>query len=181
MQKSSNTNLGILSEDEIKSLILHTLSADFQLVPEVKGKHLIENTPVRIDFMAFPKPHLINNGFDEAWFGIEAKRGNFSEAKQINRLMWQCITYAQSTFEIDSTIIRPMFVLASVDHEPQIGDPKRVEWNTLVNFAPYGNVGVMELQPFWRIRFGGTPYYGQKRGKGKVANVGVNRHIGSWK
>lgn len=170
-----------LDEDEIKSLIVRTLSTDFQLVPEVEGKHLIENLSVRIDFMAFPKPHLVNNGFAEAWFGIEAKRGNFTEAKQINRLMWQCITYAQSIFEIDGAIIRPMFVLASVDYEPQYGDPKWAEWNTLGHFVLYGNVGVMELQPFWRIRFGSTPYYGQKRGKGKVANVGTNRHIGSWK
>jgi hypothetical protein len=169
-------------EDKIKVDIVRELSADFDLVPEVEGKHLIEDKKVIIDFLARPKSHLVANDFDEAWFGIEAKKIDPSKGSSINRLFWQCLSYSQSEFNIEGSIIRPMFVLACVDVLPKYGDPKFNEWQAVRCFVQYGNVGVLELAPAWRIVFGAaSPYYSKKRGKNNVTNLGTNRYVGTWK
>lgn len=170
-----------MSEADIKLLVKAKLGEDFVLIEEVPGRHLIEQSPLRIDFLAFQKQHLINAGFGEFWFGIEAKeiRESTTQTKKINRLIWQCITYAQSEFQSPAGIHRPPFVLLCVNTEPKHEDHCFEQWLRLTHFAQYGNVGVMELQPYWKIRFGSCRYYGKKEGKGNVKNLGVKRYVGS--
>ncbi len=60
------------------------LGADFELLPEVNGRNMVEERKVRIDFLAYPKKHLIENGFDNRVFGIEAKSIITSATKHVN-------------------------------------------------------------------------------------------------
>ena len=168
-----------MKEDHIKTTTIKVLSPDFELIPEVRGRSLVEGRMVRIDFLAFPKSHLIENGFDNQFFGIEAKSVDFSQSKKINKLIWQSISYAQSEFQYNGAFVRPIFVLMCLLSEPKFGTPGFEEWKTLSRFAQYGNVGVIELKPFWRVRFGDCSYYNQRRGKSAIANLGTKRNVGS--
>jgi len=149
-------------EDDIKNAIASTMSDDFILSPEVWGNCIIDGTRVRIDFMAYPKQHLIDLGFDAQWFGIEAKSllrrdGNpIHGLGKINQLIWQVISYAQSTFNIDQARIRPMFVLICTDRVPY---EYCKEWKTLIGLAQYGNVGMLDLAPRWSIHFSNALYF----------------------
>lgn len=166
-------------ENHIKMMAQKILGADFELFPEVNGRNMVEGKKVRIDFLAYPKKHLIDNGFDNQVFGIEAKSVDYSQTKKINKLVWQAISYAQSEFEFNNSLIRPMFVVVCVFKEPEFGSPGFQEWKTLSRFAQYGNVGVIELEPFWRVRFGDCSYYNQRNGKSSIANLGTKRNVGS--
>ncbi len=167
-----------MTEDYIKTMVIKILGPDFELIREVNGRNLVDGKKVRIDFLASPKNHLISNGFDNQVFGIEAKSIEFKHIKKINKLIWQTISYAQAEFEFQNSTVRPMFVLVCVLKEPKFGNPGFKEWKTLSRFAQYGNVGVIELEPFWRIRFGDCSYYNQRRGRSAIANLGTKRNVG---
>lgn len=166
-----------MTEDELKQQIRQKLSDDFRVVEEIRGFHLIEQWPVRIDFLCYPLPHLSANGFDPFVFGVEAKQIGGYGAGKVYRLLWQAITYSQSTFPINGKKHRPGFVLMCVDGEPDNPDL----WRYLLQFAQYANVGLLDFPKYhgWRIRFGGGSYYSQKNGKGKVENIGTIRYVGS--
>jgi hypothetical protein len=105
------------NEDCLKNKIKEMLDDDFILRDSVKGINPVENKKVIIDYMLYPKIHLIENGFDPHWVGVEIKYiKDFSESDRgkKSQLLWQAITYSQSIFDIDSENkgIRPHFVVA---------------------------------------------------------------------
>lgn len=148
---------------------------------------MIEQTSVSIDFLLFPKPHLIADGFDPVWFGIEAKhirdfkRGDLGKK---SKLVWQSITYAQSAFYIDGDTVRPFFVLLYIGEDEfgqnESGERAAVSWRALINLAQYANVGWLSTNPRygWVIRFGGGTYYRRGYGRGNVT-LSARRHVGS--
>lgn len=170
-------------EDRIKKHIVEILGRHFILRQEVSGTFLVDGSGVRVDFFARPLPHLVERGFDDFWFAIEAKHINLAGdvGKQINQLFWQAITYGQSTFGLHGDIERPGFVLICVDYMPKYGDSKWEQWQALKNFAQYANVGVLALDGAeWLIEFGCTSYYNSRRDvRSKVQNLGTKRYSGN--
>jgi hypothetical protein len=168
-------------EDIVKRLVWNRLSADFILLPEVRGELRFDSEirRKRIDFMAYPKDHLIQKGFDAGWIGIETKslfsNGKRSEGNWVKQrnLLWQCLGYSLSQFIVAGTSIRPMFVLACIDAEPIAGESSYEGWKELISFIQRAHVGLFELMPEWRIRFGPIQaYYSEKGGKCAVPNLG---------
>lgn len=171
--------MGSLNESEIKAIVVESLASDFILQEEQRGTHPLLQDKVRIDYLAYPLPHLIMQGFDEGWFGIEVKDIG-DDVKRLNKVLWQSITYAQSTFRLEDKTIRPMFVLVCVGQNKDIMQGKLpTVWPILFSLAQYARVGYLDLYPSWSIKFGGGRYYSKKWGKSLVTNIGMIDYIGS--
>jgi len=175
-------------ESHLKDRVIKHLQDDFFLEEEAVGINLIENRHVRIDFLAYPKPKLVERGFLSAWFGIEVKHiatfGRPGSRGKKSKLLWQAMTYSQSVFELESSPdnilkFRPEFTLvyAGQDDPDTFDDP---EWHCLLNLAWYGRTGWLRLLPKsgWAILFAGGAYFSKKKGEGNV-NVSGIRHTGT--
>lgn len=101
------------SEDELKLWLEAHLADDFDLVREVVGSHLAERTRVQIDYIAYPRPHLVAAGFAQMHFGIEVKfldpcNGYSSRAA---RALWQTVSYTDSEFDLAGRPVRLKYAL----------------------------------------------------------------------
>ena len=144
-----------MPERFLKNNLIVNLSKDFEVLEEVWGYHPIYETRVRIDILLKAKPHLIAEGFTDEWFGVECKwvEGAIGQTSKTNRLVWQSITYAQSTFEIQGNSVRPRFVA--------VFTPDRLEQSierhlaTLLGVGLYGCVGKLYFyrDGSWGIKF----------------------------
>ncbi|WP_406639039.1 hypothetical protein [Pectobacterium brasiliense] len=73
-RESSEEYLSLFSsEAELKEWMFNLLKYDFHIYQEVTGTHITENLKVRIDYVLYPKAHLVKQGFEPAPFGIEVK------------------------------------------------------------------------------------------------------------
>ena len=174
--------LELVLKEEVRTF----LQTDFILNEEVPGIHLIEGVNVKCDFLVYPRHHLIGEGFDEGWIGIECKYIDASQkhTKKINQLGWQSISYAQSKFHINNQTVRPMFVLMCVGGGLNMS--VHVEWRTLMHFVQYGNVGKLAFdRAGWDISFGGSSYFYSREYQGVTsytkskANIGRKRYVGN--
>jgi hypothetical protein len=103
-------------EKGLKNKFQRIVKNDFLVLPDINGEELVHHKKVIIDFMLYPKPHLLEAGFDPVWFGVEVKHfGVVGETGKMSRFIWQSISYAQSTFQVDGTIVKPAFVLGFSD------------------------------------------------------------------
>ena len=101
------------SEDELKLWLEAHLADDFDLVREVVGSHLAERTRVQIDYIAYPRPHLVAAGFAQMHFGLEVKfldpcNGFSSRAA---RALWQTVSYTDSEFDLAGRPVRLKYAL----------------------------------------------------------------------
>ena len=168
-----------VTEDALKQQVRERLSADFEIHEEVEGWSIVEQCAVRIDFMLHPRLHLIEQGFDLAWFGCEVKAPSGNEPhKKGMWLLWQAITYAQSSFA--PLCDRPAFVVIYPDLHQFFPENKRLAAVNLQAFAQRGSVGRLLLDDdSWSIRFGSQRYFSSNRGRGKVKNLGLKRNVGT--
>jgi len=131
VQRYSQTTMSscsddFLDENELSVWLQDFLAPDFFILPEVSGKHLIEKTGTRIDFLLMPKPHIVATGFPQIIFGIEVKYITKEETcKQVAKVYMQAIAYANSVFNVGKQFteymnkagiqcdpfVRPAFVL----------------------------------------------------------------------
>ncbi len=170
-----------MDEPAIKDAIIQSLGEDFILKPEQRGTHPLLQDRVRIDFLAYPLPHLISGGFDAEWFGIEAKDIG-DDVPKLNRVLCQAITYAQSRFSLGLQTIIPQFVMVCVGQDPEhLRGRLPLAWPVLFSGVQYLNVGWLDLHPKWgwSLKFGAGRYYSQGRGKSAVENIGRIRYVGS--
>lgn len=170
-------------DEERLRLDIYTLQQDFDIWEEVPGVNIPEQQNVRIDYIARPRQHLIDMGFDNVCFGIEVKSlsdsyDSFSFPK-FKKLLWQCITYRQSMFTIGDSQYRPAFVLYYV------GNAERSENNwlahrELITFAQLANIGRLDFteRDTFKITFGMAGYFSRGYGKGKT-NAGLKLYVGT--
>lgn len=102
-----------MSELLLTDDLVRRLAPDFEVLREVCGVHFLEGDSVRIDLMVRGKPHLVQAGFTDQWFGIECKWADCigGTTSKTTRMIWQSITYAQSSFSIAGISVRPAFVV----------------------------------------------------------------------
>ena len=172
-------------EDGLKSIIEASLGDDFILKREVWGFHLLERRKIRIDFLAYPKEHLIENKFEPLWFGIEVKSPFVKKEPQKNVLDFakQAIDYTES--EYDGIIPNFAVLFPSMYHFFHAHDRLTEEFKNFLyyfrSFIQRMKVGTLHVPSpgEWAIRFGSQRYYSTKYGRGNVKNIGTKRHIGS--
>jgi len=63
----------IMDESFYKQQVLSVLGNDFIIYEQVEGVFPIGNIKVIIDFIVFPKNHLLEKGFEPIYVGIEVK------------------------------------------------------------------------------------------------------------
>ncbi|HSM57745.1 MAG TPA: hypothetical protein VK879_16450, partial [Candidatus Sulfomarinibacteraceae bacterium] len=90
-----------MSEAKLKSYLMQMLSSHFQIRPEVEGTFIPYGTKVILNYLMYPKPHLIERGFDPVWFGVEVKwpGGRGGGNPKGLRVAYQAITYHWSEFD----------------------------------------------------------------------------------
>lgn len=178
-----------LSEDEIKTRVVEAMQDDFEIHTEVQGRHPLAPNPIRIDFMVYPRAHIIQLGFDPCWVGIEAKAvtpQRPSDRGRKVRLIWQAICYAQSAFDLPGhEPIRPGFVLVAVDrqteaHRKWSTDEHWAEWRTALHLGSFARVGEFSCGGHhgWEITFTGGPYFTRVTGRSRI-NPFAYKTVGS--
>ncbi len=144
-----------MSEKSLKQNLIAKISSDFEIKEEVTGYHPIYKQQVRIDLLAKAKPHLVARGFTDAWFGVECKwaEGIRGQTSKTTRMVWQSITYAQSTFILDGEEIIPRFV--AVYTPDNLDSSIRRHLDHLLALGLYGCVGELYFyrDGSWGIKF----------------------------
>jgi hypothetical protein len=178
-------DLSTVPEAQLKALLTAYLQPDFLLFPEEPGKHVIYGDRVIADFLAIPKPHLIQNGFDEGYFVIEVKSpGNVDREKKFRETVAQAVSYLHSGFDRFAGF--PMFSLIF----PSLGEYAQGKSEhdrdlmggvyRLMQFLGVGSLGLDDRngETHWSITGTSNNYYTSRYGKGK-ANV-FRRPIGNF-
>lgn len=165
-------------EYQVKNWLKDHFERDFHIYEEVWGVHLAENVNVRIDFVFYPKPHLIEAGFVEEPFGVEAKYFKQEDGftRKTSRGIWQTISYNDCQFEIGARKFRLKFCLlfsnlsftaetALIRNLGYEGENDQVEWSGMLHVANHARVGVLsvsgsrEMLKGWAMRFAGGTYF----------------------
>ena len=89
-----------MKEPELKSKLKLILQNDFVVREEVAGISIIDGSPLRADFLVYPKDEIIQRGFAKSWIGIEVKEIDFKrhDSSKLYGTFWQAVCYAQTNF-----------------------------------------------------------------------------------
>ncbi len=174
------------SENEIEEWLINNLSTDFYFYRQVPGKHISDGVKVKIDFLIFPKKHLINHGFSESFIGVEVKFFHPSNkfGKKSSRSWWQTISYLDCEFFLKDKIIKPKFCLlfSNLSFEGEIEYLKKyygkddndvVIWRSYKQLANHARVGSLEIygrpenNVGWGIHFANSPYFQARINQGQ--------------
>ncbi len=162
-------------ESNLKEILIGQLNSDFILLSEISGVSDFYNKKIKIDILAYPKEHLVDNGFDPEWFGVEIKHFDKpGDSGKLSRFIWQAITYQHAIYNLKNTIIKPLFVLCFSNYESMNAHndssyPKYFPGMMLI--AGLGRVGNLVVfgkdKPGWRIRFATSTYFTKIAGEYK--------------
>ena len=160
------------------------LDSDFHVHEGWTGHHKHSGEQVRYDLAVRPRTHLIEKGFDDGVVIIEVKLFNSDDKKKhdvkVRDLLWQCVAYSFSEVQLpDGTHECPLFSLYYIGGTG-VDEFYQPELKTLHHFVQRGGVGRLEFAAdgAWSMRFGGSPYFRSKYGKGPH-HVGTKRQTGS--
>ncbi|WP_045857671.1 hypothetical protein [Raoultella terrigena] len=178
-KESSKEYLPLFSNEvELKEWMFDLLKCDFHIYKEVTGVHMTENLKVRIDYVLYPKNHLVKQGFEPAPFGVEVKYLNQEKdfVHKASRSIWQSISYNDCEFSINDKKFNLKFCLLfsnlSLSDEVDIlklnschSDEKYMKWIGMLNVANHANVGLLkitgkrEMVKGWSMSFAGGIYF----------------------
>ncbi|EDW2262317.1 hypothetical protein [Salmonella enterica] len=179
IRESHEKKLSLFStETELKLWMFNLLKNDFYIYQEVSGVHITESLKVRIDYVLYPKAHLVNQGFEPVPFGIEVKY--FTQAKDFvhkaSRGIWQAISYNDCEFFLQNKKFRLKFCLLfsnlSFSDEKNLlelcsrhDDEKGMKWMGMLNVANHAKVGILRITGNkerirgWSMSFAGGAYF----------------------
>ena len=147
------------TEDELKAWVQPHLEKDFVIFPEAAGKHL-SGASVVIDFLLFPRPHLIEHGFVEGFVGLEIKHITQEDgfSRKSSRALWQTISYTDSEFFVKGKQVplafAALFSNLSFQNEEDLlmtfgghqSENDKAEWRAMRLLANHANVGVLSMR-----------------------------------
>jgi hypothetical protein len=137
-----------------------SVKGDFYTAHEAKGSCLInhpllESTSVIADFLLYPRPHLIEAGFFDAWFAVEIKRPSTPPVYAFRQAFW----YTLATFQIKDRLVTPAFAAVWVPDSERLDDYRR---DAEARVFGHMNVAVMTLNVsgyvLWDLSFGLNRY-----------------------
>lgn len=192
-------------EDELKQWFIKYLSEDFDIYPEVWGHHQFENVNVRIDYVVFPKQHLIDKGFCAEPFGVEVKYFNQENGftRKTSRGFWQTISYNDCWFDLNGHKRKLKFSLlfSNLAFEAEMKlvrnygyntENDLMEWKGMLHLANHANVGLLGVYGdknsclSWAIKFAGGVYFSVNKRPNQIdfklsnPNVINNVRIGNF-
>ena len=147
------------TEEELKKWVLPHLEEDFEVFPEVAGKHLA-GAAVFIDFLLRPRPHLVKHGFVDGFVGLEVKYIAQDEgfSRKSSRALWQTISYTDSVFVVNgesvSLSFAALFCNLSFQNEAELlksfgghqSENDKAEWRAMQLLANHANVRVLKMR-----------------------------------
>jgi hypothetical protein len=170
------------TEDELKAWLVANLQEDFELWPEVPGRHVAAGVGVKLDYVAYARQHLIEHGFTPLPFGIEVKQldpfDGFSQ--KAARALWQTVSYTDSEFFVpDKPPTRLKFALLFsnmsfgaerklLNRTGETFENDGALWSGLLQLANHANVGTLEIRgkrdapSGWKMAFSGGTYFGRR-------------------
>lgn len=165
-------------EPEIKSWFKEYFREDFYIESEVPGLHISENQNVKIDYILYPRQHLIDNGFIDECFGVEVKYidpESSSLAKKANKAIWQTISYNDCKFNLkNGKQIKPKFCMVfsnlsfdEVDnlYKEFVHTNNYRTWFYYLLLSNHANVGELRVKGLrveptgWTFKFGNSGAY----------------------
>ena len=182
------------TEDEYKNDVVNALDKDFYLTPEAEviWPHPAISSSY-VDFIAHPKKHLVEKGFDAKNIAIEVKSPICNNQESIKKLL-DCISQAQSyTFcKYNKSFINFCLIYPEIDlfydydlRYNKLDEPEkhyRKEFLLLQRMMQRANVGTLHIKKSsYSIRFSGLFFYSPEKGRSKIKNLGMVRRIGSRK
>ena len=142
------------------------------------GVHLAENVNVRIDFILYPKPHLVEEGFVEEPFGVEVKYFKQEDGftHKTSRGIWQTISYNDCQFTLNGQQFKTKFCLlfsnlsfssesALIKNLGHEWENDQIEWKGMLHVANHARVGTLAIRgdktslTGWGINFAGGTYF----------------------
>lgn len=166
------------NEKELKDWFFERFHSDFLIYEEVSGVHLAEKVNVRIDFILYPKPHLIENGFIDQPFGVEVKyfKQESGFTHKTSRGLWQAISYNDCLFSIKDHEFKTKFCLlfsnlsfsaetALIKNLGYEWENDQAEWSGMLHVANHARVGILSISgdkasmKGWKISFAGGTYF----------------------
>lgn len=190
------------SEPELRQWLDAWLHEDFDVYPEVTGRHLARGTGVKIDYIIQPKQHLVDIGFKPGPTGLEVKHLPLVHAfsPKASRFVWQAVSYTDCEFQLNGAAVRLPRVLLfsnlsfsdeerllrSFDHSPLTND--RAKWLALLELANHAGVGTFEMygsrerRAGWRIAFAAGVYFRRTGAEYSISNARLfeKERIGSF-
>jgi hypothetical protein len=156
------------SEIELKIWVESWLETDFIVHKEVTGTHVSTKIGVVIDYVIFPRQHLIHEGFIAGYVGLEVKyiSQDSGFSRKASRGLWQTISYTDSVFALDGKERLLSFALLfsnlSFQAEQDLLETFRghhhtendqAEWRAMLLLANHANVGTLRMlgeREVWR-------------------------------
>ena len=177
-----------MDEPAIHQLFIDQFSGDFVIEREVWGEYETDIAPKRprIDFMAYPLPHIIALGFPEVWIGIEAKAPK--DDRQAITVIQQAENYRMAHFtrkEANLVNVRPDMVLIYPPIDYFFSSP--ADAKTLKMHAHKSRVGSIRFEQKtrfraarWSIKFADdTAYFYSDTGLSNGGAVLNNTYLGN--
>jgi len=145
-------------EEELKEWFEAQFCEDFVVHKDVKGTHKTIDKNVYIDYVLFPKAHLVAAGFESCHLGVEVKyfsqEENFTHKTSTG--IWQAISYNDCGFIVDTEVVDLGFTLMfsnlSFCHELELVNNfgnllqnDLVLWQGLLQLAYYARVGNLAI------------------------------------
>lgn len=192
------------SEGELKEWFKQTFHEDFHIFEECVGIHLIEDRPVRIDFVLRPKQHVIDEGFIDEPFGVEVKYLNPDKGfeKKAGQTVWQTISYYGSSFDTGRGPERLSFcqIFSNISFQEEYDllktsfkrrEHDQILWRGMMSVANHADVGRLSIVGTknnligWSLRLTGASYFSCSLREGKKSyrlhnsNIISKRRIGN--
>lgn len=173
-------------EDALKAQVTAALERDFLIKPEASGRDMVHNEPVRVDFLLWPRQHVVTAGYPRQVAAVEVKWLEDDDIGGLAELCWQGITYQQSVFpDKHGADHRPMFTLlyADSDGDKSPDTDYASAWRWASRILQRANVGFLRVaSDGWGFYFGPSRYAGRRRGEftmSSVANLGTKIYVGN--
>jgi hypothetical protein len=196
------------NETQLHEWFKENFSEHFEIYSEVDGYGYLnqEKRKVRIDFIIKAKPKLIEHGFTDQYFGVEAKYLSPKEGKgfqgKSSRGVFQALSYwysgarwilpGQGEVELSSVLI--FSNLSFSEESKSLFDTMdsfyQTTWQAYLSLANHGNVGELLVRTYegkmnyWSMAYSGAKYYSMFNGGEYVKgnpNVINKRRIGNSK
>ena len=164
-------------ENKLKVFFRKYFKTDFFIYPEVEGTHNESGKKVIIDFIIAPRQHLLDQGFEKDFFGVEVKYLNPESDihSKTSKAFWQTITYNYSTFNIRGERIlipRSTFLFSNLsfkDEQKLFPINKNINsrsaWFAYLELANHAGVGILNIRYYedkpvgWSFDFAINTYY----------------------
>lgn len=177
-------------EETARKSLVEKLRGLFDIKEEVVGSWPLDQRPLRLDLLLRPNAKAKALGLDVDAIGVEIKD---PESKESVKKLLDCVIQAYTYTFCEFDDVRPSFVLIYPEIEKffihdwhnkysksEKEKPIIREMNLLKRLMQRANVGELIIsEDKYIFKFASSRFFDSKKGRSKVAGLGLNRYVGS--